>query len=199
MSGLFWKRFCEQIDILYIYEENEIDSKKNPEILEMSEDLKDKLTDYIQWNVVNEHKLDPNIMKMFEVLNFQSMMITEIDLQARDFEKLKVLDLSNNRVRVIENTPINLEELYLNSNHITSVKGPANKNLLHLGLAYNEIDEYLLNDIYRYYPCLFSLNVSHNKLVDLKKSVDICSQFSDLKVLVLRGNPFVLIEGYRQY
>jgi len=87
----------------------------------------------------------------------------------------------------------------LNSNKVNSIKGPVNKNLLHLGLSFNEIDIYLLNDIHRFYPCLFSLNVSHNKLIDLKQTVDVCSQFTSLKVLILRGNPCALVEGYKAY
>ena len=165
----------------------------------MSQELKQKISDYIQWNVINETKIDQNIMKMFESLNFQSMKLSEIDLLTRDFENLKILDLSNNNIRTIENTPPNLQELYLNYNNVGSVKGPVNKNLLHIGLSYNQIDIYLLNDIYRYYPNLFSLNVSHNKIVDLEQAVDVCAQFSDLKVLVLRGNPCVLIDGYKSY
>lgn len=199
MSTLFWKRFCEQIDILYIHEESEIDSKKKPEILEMTEEVKKKISDYIQWNVIDESKIDQNIMKMFEVLFFPSMKLSEIDFLTREFEKLKILDLSNNKIAVLENSPPNLEELYLNSNNVSAIKGPLNKNLLHLGLAYNQVDTYMLNDIFRFYPNLFSLNVSHNKLVDLKQSVEIWAQFSDLKVLILRGNPWALVDGYKSY
>jgi hypothetical protein len=199
VSSLFWNRFCEQIDILYIHEESEIDSKKKPEILEMTEEVKKKITDYIQWNVIDEAKIDQNIMKMIEVLFFPSMKLSEIDFLWREFDKLKILDLSNNKISTLENTPSNLEELYLNSNNVTWVKGPLNKKLLHLGLAYNHVDTYLLNDIYRFYPNLFSLNVSHNKLIGLEQTVEIWCQFADLKILILRGNPCALVEGYKSY
>lgn len=139
----------------------------------MSEEIKQKVTNYTQWNVIEEAKVDPNIMKMFEVIYFKSMKLQELDFISRDFEKLRILDLSNNYIEAVENTPPNLQELYLNSNNVTSVRGPVNQNLLHLGLAYNHIDEYLLNDIHKYYPCLFSLNVSHNKLLNLEQTVEI--------------------------
>lgn len=165
----------------------------------MSEEIKHKVTNYTQWNVIEEAKVDPNIMKMFEVIYFKSMKLQELDFISRDFEKLRILDLSNNYIQAVENTPPNLQELYLNSNDVTNIKGPVNRNLLHLGLAYNHIDEYSLNDIHKYYPCLFSLNVSHNKLLNLEQTVEVCGQFSDMKILVLRGNPICLVEGYKSY
>lgn len=187
------------MDILFIYSENEIDSKKKPQLLDMSEALKEKINDYLQWHVVDESKIDMSIVKMFEILNFSASSIKEIDLLAKDFEKLKVLDLSNNGITTIENTPPNLEELYLNSNQVCKVRGPVNPNLLHLGLAYNQINEYHLTDIYMYYPNLFSLNLSHNKLADLEETVAVLKKMGSLKVLVLRGNPFVLMDSYKPY
>jgi hypothetical protein len=165
----------------------------------MSEEVKHKVAHYTQWNVIEEAKIEPNVMKIFEVIYFKSMKIQELDFISRDFEKLKILDLSNNFIKAVENTPPNLEELYVNSNDVQHIRGPVNKNLLHLGLAYNHIDEYLLNDIYKFYPCLFSLNVSHNKLINLEQAAQICTQFGDLKILVLQGNPCCLVEGYKPY
>lgn len=199
VSSLFWSKFCEQMDILFIYSENEIDSKKKLEILEISDELKDRIYEYLQWNVVDESKIDMNIVKMFEVLNFQATGLSEIDILTKDFENLKILDLSNNKIVAIENTPPNLEELYLNSNIVNKIRGPKNTSLLHLGLSYNQIELYHLTDIYMYYPSLFSLNLSHNKLIDLEQAVEVISKFDKLKVLVLRGNPFALMDGYKIY
>ena len=58
----------------------------------------------------------------------------------QDLLNLRILDLSQNKITVIENTPPQLEELYLNSNLVTEIKGPVNSSLLHLGLAYNYIE-----------------------------------------------------------
>lgn len=138
-------------------------------------------------------------MGMFETLTFKNMRLDEIDIVCRDFTRLKVLDLSNNAFTVVENTPPNLQELYLNSNNICDIRGPKNENLLHLGLAFNHIDEELLSKISEFYPKLFSLNLSHNKLVDLKTSVEILGKFDEMKVLVMRGNPCCLVEGYKPY
>jgi len=44
-------------------------------------------------------------MKMFEVLHFPTMRLRELDFISRDFENLKILDLSNNRITIVENTP----------------------------------------------------------------------------------------------
>ena len=197
VSGHFWKRFWEQIDILYIMDENEIDSKKKPEILDMSEEVKQRISNYIQWNVVEESKIDPKIMAMFE--SFRCIKWDEIDIMWREFTKLKVLDLTNNAITVLENTPPNLQELYLNSNNIWEIRGPINSNLLHLGLAFNHIDEQLLYDITRFYPSLFSLNLSHNRLTNLTQTVEILQGLPSLKVLVMRGNPCCLTEGYKPY
>ena len=165
----------------------------------MSEEVLNKITHYIQYNVIDESRINPTILKMFEVLYFKSMKIIEIDFTSREFKRLKVLDLSNNRIEVLENTPPNLEELYLNFNLVKEIKGPVNTSLLHLGLSYNLIDEDLLSEINHFYPKIFSLNVSSNKLKNLKETVQICSMFTDLKVLVTMGNPFVIVDGYKNY
>lgn len=165
----------------------------------MPEHVKTKVNEYLQWNVVQENKIDLNIMKMFEEISFKGYQITQIDFLAKDFENLKILNLDNNRITIIENTPPNLEELYLNSNMVTKIRGPENKNLLHLGLSFNSVDLFHLEDIFYFYPNLFSLNLSHNKLVDLEETVNILLRLKNLKVLVLRGNPFVLMEGYKFY
>lgn len=139
----------------------------------MSEAVLARVTNYIQYNVIEEARIDPKILKMFETLSFKSMKILELDIVSREFRRLKVLDLSNNKIEVLENTPPNLEELYLNFNNIQAVKGPVNNSLLHLGLSYNHIDEYLLDEILRFYPKLFSLNVSFNRLTNLRDSVEV--------------------------
>ena len=165
----------------------------------MSAEVLKRVTNYVQYNVIEESMINPKILKMFENLKFKAMKLLEIDMVSLEFKRLKVLDLSNNLIEVLENTPPNLEELYLNYNRVNFVRGPINTSLLHLGLSYNSIGEKQLDEILRFYPKLFSLNIGHNKLIHLKESAEICSKFSDLKVLVLRGNPCVLVEGYKPY
>lgn len=49
---------------------------------------------------------------------------------------------------------------------INSITG-ANVNLIHLGLAYNRIRNYALNEICSFYPNLFCLDMSFNELESL--------------------------------
>lgn len=132
-------------------------------------------------------------------MRFPKLKISSIDDQMLRLLNLRVLDLSFNRVKTLQNVPPELEELYLNSNCITEIKGPVNRSLLHLGLGYNQIKLEHLSDIAKFYPNLFSLNLSFNEIEELDKTTAELKTLTNLKVLKLMGNPVALQPDYRKY
>ncbi|XP_072044181.1 leucine-rich repeat-containing protein 43-like isoform X2 [Amphiura filiformis] len=117
-----------------------------------------------------------------------------------------------------------LEELTVTANHLTTVHSQnipktvkvlelvANKiddleqlcedpppELQHLGLGLNNISA--LHDYITgaYWPCLLSLDLSHNNLCDLIEIINKLSSLPKLRNLVLLGNPLALIPGYRGF
>ncbi len=77
------------------------------------------------------------LQNYFQTLYFVKQGLTMIDTTMQQFFNLKILDLSHNKIRVVENIPPHLEELRLNSNLVDEIRGPVQTSLLHLGLSYN--------------------------------------------------------------
>lgn len=59
------------------------------------------------------------------------------------FSNLRVLNLSHNMISELRWVPQNLEELYLTGNRISSValQGGIQDKLIHIALAYNQVDD----------------------------------------------------------
>lgn len=80
----------------------------------------------------------PFIASLYENVDFQKENITEIDSEAKKFEKMKFLNLNNNYIEKLENLPTNLKELTLYYNLTRSLaEKQYHENLLFLGLGYN--------------------------------------------------------------
>ena len=135
----------------------------------------------------------------FNSLFFVKQNIFEIDISMRDLQNLKILRLPQNKITAVANVPPFLEELDLTSNLVSEIRGPVNGNLLHLGLAYNQVCSDQMRPITKYYPGLFSLNLSFNRLEDLK---DVCRELSvldGLRIATFYGNAISMQENYRPY
>lgn len=57
----------------------------------------------------------------------------------------------------------------------------------------------MLPAISKYYPKLFSLNISFNNLCDLGFCIKEISSLTELKILNLMGNPCYLQTGYKDF
>ena len=135
------------------------------------------------------------LQNYFQTLFFVKQGLDNIDTTMLQFYNLKILDLSNNKITVLENVPPHLEELRLNSNLIDEIRGPVQENLLHLGLSYNlisNVDSDPMQAISTFFPNLFSLNLSFNQLENLDTTVTQLQALENLKILILQGNPLSL-------
>ena len=69
--------------------------------------------------------------------------IREIDTRVLKFKNLLTLNLSNNNIKVLENLPANLQELYVDFNQIDEIrllkKNNLHENLVLLSISYNKL------------------------------------------------------------
>lgn len=113
---------------------------------------------------------------------------------------MQILNLSNNKIKRVQNLPVSLKELYLTNNQICEfelLRMPL-KNLVHIGLAYNSISNEHMPTIARNFPNLFCLDLSYNELCDLGAAITQIEKLAGLKVLYLAGNPLALTYRYRE-
>lgn len=96
-------------------------------------------------------------------------MIGTMDNSILNFKNLSILNLSNNKIKRVQNLPATLRELYLTNNEISefeALKNPLN-SLIHIGLAYNKVNNQQLAVIVKNFPNLFCIDLSFNELNDL--------------------------------
>ena len=60
-----------------------------------------------------------------------------------------------------------MEQLNLTANQVTRISVPRSESLIHLGLAYNPIDDRQLAKIAKSFPNLFSIDLAYTKITDL--------------------------------
>lgn len=104
------------------------------------------------------------LLKFFKSFFAQRNNIGLMDSSLQKFQNLEVLNLSNNRISKVENLPPRLRELNLSNNFITELellRHPLT-SLIHIGLAYNKIENQNLVTIQRNFPNLFCLDLSFN-------------------------------------
>jgi Leucine-rich repeat (LRR) protein len=106
--------------------------------------------------------------------------------------------LSYNRIKKIQNLPKNIQELYIASNIVDEVTGPVNDSLVHLGMAYNLLDNNGFIMIVKNFPNLFSLDVGFNKVNNLQNAIEMLEELPNLKMLFMGGNPLALLPNYRK-
>ncbi|XP_067681829.1 leucine-rich repeat-containing protein 43-like [Haliotis asinina] len=148
--------------------------------------------------------IDDNfVLNYFKTLRIVDKKVTEVDEDLLMFKNLEELTLSANHIKNInsKNLPESLKVLELCANEISDISALCiNPPLLnHLGLGHNTIafiGDYITGD---YWPCLLSLDLSHNNLSDLLDVVRKLSTLPKLRNLILQGNPLSLIPGYRGY
>jgi Leucine-rich repeat (LRR) protein len=76
------------------------------------------------------------------------------------------LNLTNNKIRSIQNLPPNLRELNLTGNLVDTIEPLRSPlpNLIHLGVAYNLLKTHNLPVIAKNFPNLFCLDAAFNEL-----------------------------------
>jgi hypothetical protein len=137
------------------------------------------------------------IYEWFKELKLVNMRIESIDARSASLSGLRELNLSGNRVRVLEHLPRNLEALQFFGNGCEEVSQnvPLDR-CIHAGLGFNRIRS--MESVLTAFPSLLSLDLSCNSLCDLDA---VCSALAPLKgqlrFLELFGNPCSLVRGYR--
>ena len=138
------------------------------------------------------------IINFFETLYFQRMGIENMDASLSKMGNLQVLNLSYNKLTSIPSVlPPKLQELNLTGNMITYVATGSHKSLLHIGVAYNQLNDDGLKAIAISFPKLFCIDIAHNCLESITETIVTLSTLPDLKMLYLIGNPVMLAPNYR--
>ena len=135
----------------------------------------------------------------FKSFYAQRNLIESLDDELVNFKNLQILNLSNNKIRKIQNLPPKIQELNLTGNSIEEVeilRTPI-PSLIHLGLAYNCIRVPALAGITKNFPRLFCLNLSFNEICDLKSACSSLEKLDSIKMLYLSGNPLQMTSQYR--
>jgi hypothetical protein len=71
-------------------------------------------------------------------------------------------------------------------------------SLIHLGISYNQLTDDSLPAIKSSFPKLFCLDISHNRLESITKTLKVLLTLLDLRMIYLLGNPLMLSSNYRQ-
>ena len=100
---------------------------------------------------------------------------------------------------MIEHLPANLKELYLDFNLVTEVRPKETHGLELLSLSSNAIDDLSIEKIVHSFPELRCLNVSWNKIANLKDFTTNIAALSKLKVLAAHANPISMLAIYYSY
>uniref|UniRef100_A0A670Z1W7 Leucine rich repeat containing 43 n=1 Tax=Pseudonaja textilis TaxID=8673 RepID=A0A670Z1W7_PSETE len=138
----------------------------------------------------------------FRSLRIVNKGVTEIDVGLLKFPNLEELILTANHISTIPaaNLPPGLKVLELCGNEVQSLKDlctspPA--GLQHLGLGHNSVLYLPIFLLLR--PNLVSLDLCYNNFTNLLSLLSTLSTLKKLRVLVLQGNPFALLPGYRGF
>ncbi|KAF1566477.1 UNVERIFIED_CONTAM: Leucine-rich repeat-containing protein 43, partial [Eudyptes robustus] len=147
--------------------------------------------------------------RIFQVLRSLRIVgkgVEEVDNGLLQLQQLEELILSANQISSITsaNLPRTLKVLELCCNAVADLQDLCTQpppELQHLGLGYNRLcgpsqDKYLTAD---FWPNLVSLDLSFNNFTDLLGLVSQLSSLQKLRILVLQGNPLVLIPTYRGF
>ncbi len=159
---------------------------------------KNKIWKYYNIELNNDNRFNRfNIIKhlpvYLSILDSPLNKLTKIDIHIKDFKNLHTLILDHNEIKEIENLPISLRSLNLNSNRITKIKNlDLLKNLRSLYLRYNKISK-----IENLNCCksLRILDLSSNQIIKIENLNDIIS----LESLYLCLNKIVKIENLPIY
>ena len=92
--------------------------------------------------------------------------------------------------------------LDLTGNYLNDLKNLKRKSLLnleHLGLAYNWIENIHNCFDFNNWQSLTSIDLSFNQFTDLIQLTQSLLGLKKLKILMLYGNPVVLLPGYRGF
>eukprot|EP01062_Namystynia_karyoxenos_P074964 TRINITY_DN7207_c0_g1_i1.p1 TRINITY_DN7207_c0_g1~~TRINITY_DN7207_c0_g1_i1.p1 ORF type:complete len:959 (+),score=310.03 TRINITY_DN7207_c0_g1_i1:79-2877(+) len=151
-----------------------------------------------------ELECSPNAVRdHFASLYFRREGIEEMDTGLLDFCALQELSLSGNKITAVQNTPPGLVSLHCCGNRVREVRPSGlTANLMHLGLAYNELDSLSFLHEAKRSGCvanLSSVDVGYNRIPDLQAACEACDRLPRLQRLYLRGNPCALLPAYRMY
>ncbi|XP_075754766.1 leucine-rich repeat-containing protein 43 isoform X1 [Pelodiscus sinensis] len=149
---------------------------------------------------------DNFIFLFYRSLRIVDRGVNEVDEHLLKFHNLEELVLSANQISKINSAhlPRTLKVLELCGNEIVGLQDLCSHpppKLQHLGLGYNRLlgsseDKYLTAD---FWPNLLSLDLSFNNFTDLLGIVAKLDTLQQLRMLVLQGNPLVLMPGYRGF
>uniref|UniRef100_A0A8C0ITD7 Leucine rich repeat containing 43 n=1 Tax=Chelonoidis abingdonii TaxID=106734 RepID=A0A8C0ITD7_CHEAB len=149
---------------------------------------------------------DNFIFFFFRSLRIVDKGVNEVDENLLKFRNLEELILSANQISKINSAhlPRTLKVLELCGNEIVGLQDLCSHpppELQHLGLGYNRLlgsseAKYLTAE---FWPNLLSLDLSFNNFTDLMGIVSKLATLWRLRMLVLQGNPLVLIPGYRGF
>ncbi|ELU10855.1 hypothetical protein CAPTEDRAFT_191885 [Capitella teleta] len=136
------------------------------------------------------------IFSHFVTLRLIDRQITVLDEEFLKFSNLEELTLSANYLKTVDsrNFPPNLKVLELCGNQISQMEDLCKQSppLQHLGLGHNaltSVEDYITS---QYWPCLLSLDLSHNHLVDLMDIIRKLQSLPKLRNLILLGNPLAV-------
>ncbi|XP_070619346.1 leucine-rich repeat-containing protein 43 [Erythrolamprus reginae] len=142
----------------------------------------------------------------FRSLRIVNKGVTEIDVGLLKFPNLEELILTANHIRTIPaaNLPPGLKVLELCGNEVQSLRDLCTSpppTLQHLGLGHNcqlgSSEEQYLATVF--WPNLVSLDLSYNNFTNLLSLLSKLCTLKKLRILILQGNPFALLPGYRGF
>jgi Leucine-rich repeat (LRR) protein len=103
---------------------------------------------------------------------------------------VKTLNVSKNRIAVLENLPDSVEVVMAYNNEIADVKLlHTRKALVHAGLGYNRISDV---SFIQHMPSLRSLDVSYNTITDVSLFIDAIKAHGGVIHIYIEGNPVTL-------
>lgn len=139
------------------------------------------------------------LKKFYKVFKFESRKLTEFDADFQTFVELQEAIFNNNKIEVLENLPINLQELHLYGNRLTTIKLTAKYDkLVFLGLAHNFLTDNCLEGLASKVPNLLSLDLAYNQIGQLDTTIDQLTLHKKLKHANFFGNPIAVIPEYRK-
>ncbi|KAI8900310.1 hypothetical protein BC833DRAFT_287146 [Globomyces pollinis-pini] len=125
--------------------------------------------------------------------------IIDIDIAMVEYRNLLDLSFTGNLLSKInqQHLPSHLQILHLNANKITQMPCLYDlKSLVHVGLAYNLIDDCSLLSQQLTHN-IQSLDLSWNDLSNFENTVRGLKELKNLRILSLLGNPICLLPQYR--
>ena len=141
------------------------------------------------------------ILIKIKTLNLENNLIEKINKDFSNFKNLKILNLNGNKINIINNLPISITVLSIDSNNISKFPLHLNKNIQSISLENNEI-EFIPN--INKYKFLNNLNLKNNKINKIIKiptsiqTLDLTnnnlnkfflkSTYINLQILILKNN-----------